>query len=63
LAFLAELALQEKVTSMNPDNLSIVFAPNLLRTDETDPNVLLKNSPRVQLFTRTLIVAWGHRKK
>jgi len=57
--FLADLAQYQSTTSMGAENLAIVFAPNLLRSEEKDPSVLLKNSQRVQNFVRNLIWEWS----
>lgn len=48
-AFLHELAKHSDVTSMDENNLAIVFAPNLLRGSlDCDPTVRLKETSIVQ---------------
>jgi len=64
MRFLVELAQPDyvKVTSMDAENLAIVFCQDLLRTDETDPNILYKNSIREKAFVRNCILAWQQGK-
>lgn len=59
LRFLADLATRQRETMMNEENLAIVFSQDILRTEEKDPVVLYKNSPKEKNFVRHLIVAWG----
>ena len=61
--FLADLATHQKVTMMNEENLAIVFSQDILRTEEKDPVVLYKNSPREKNFVRQLICIWGKRRE
>jgi len=63
LNFLAELASNQSATSMSAENLAIVFAPNLIRSEEKDPRVILKNSQRMQNFVRNLIWEWTKKIK
>jgi hypothetical protein len=43
---------------MSEENISIVFCSNVLRTTETDPSVLLKNSGKEKNFFTQLLLAW-----
>jgi hypothetical protein len=58
MRFLSELSEHVAVTSMDAENLAIVFACDILRTDETDPQVLYVNSPKEKNFIRNLILCW-----
>jgi len=62
LTFLAELATHQEETMMNEENLAIVFSQDLLRTDETNPQVIMANSTKEKRFTRQLIHAWGEKR-
>uniref|UniRef100_A0A6B2L0N4 Rho-GAP domain-containing protein n=1 Tax=Arcella intermedia TaxID=1963864 RepID=A0A6B2L0N4_9EUKA len=58
--FLFEMAQYVEVTSMNFENISIVFAPNLLRS--TDPNCLsgLTDTPKVLRSIQFLVENYQH---
>merc|ERR1719215_1949384 len=43
---------------MDPENISIVFCTDLLRTDETDPQILFVNSSKEKAFVRKLVEVW-----
>jgi len=61
--WLCSLAKHQAVTAMSEENIAIVFCTDLLRTDEKDPAVLFKNSPKEKNFIRNLLLAWGDRSK
>jgi len=65
LDFLTELASHSSVTSMNPENIAIVFGPNLLKTSETtvDPRQELQNNAKEKRFITNLLEAWTERRK
>jgi len=61
--WLCQLAKHQSVTAMSEENIAIVFCTDLLRTDEKDPAVLFKNSPKEKNFVRNLLLAWADRSK
>jgi hypothetical protein len=50
MTWLVGLAKHQSVTAMNEDNIAIVFCQDILRTTETDPQALLKNSAKEKNF-------------
>jgi len=62
-SFLAELLQHQSVTAMGPENLAIVFSPNLLRSEEKDPTTLLRNSTKVNNFVRHCVLHWAAKAK
>ena len=45
-----------KVTKMDVPNLAMVMAPNILRCDSEDPQVIFGNSRKEMEFMKTLIL-------
>jgi len=45
------------VTKMDASNLAMVMAPNCLRCDSDDPNLIFENTRKEMAFVRTLIVS------
>lgn len=45
-----------KRTKMTIENLAVVFSPNIIRNQSTDPMTIMKNSPLEQEFVRNLIL-------
>eukprot|EP01006_Ploeotia_vitrea_P045576 TRINITY_DN66953_c8_g5_i1.p1 TRINITY_DN66953_c8_g5~~TRINITY_DN66953_c8_g5_i1.p1 ORF type:complete len:697 (-),score=334.80 TRINITY_DN66953_c8_g5_i1:64-2016(-) len=58
ICWLRELAKYKKATSMDEDNLAIVFSQDVLRSDEDDPQAMLHNSHKEQDFIANLIKHW-----
>ncbi len=58
LNFLCDLAATEPATAMGNENISVVFSPNLVRSGETDPNILFKNEGKVRAFVKNALIAW-----
>ena len=46
---------------MNEENIAIVFCTDLLRTDEKDPQISFKNSPKEKNFVRNLLLGWAQK--
>lgn len=46
---------------MSEENIAIVFCTDLLRTDEKDPQILFKNSPKEKNFVRNLLLGWPNK--
>ena len=46
--FLLEMARHEDKTLMSIDSLAVVFAPSFLRCPDTDPILMLQNTPKVR---------------
>ncbi len=44
------------VTKMDVNNLSMVFAPNILRCDSEDAKVIFENARKEMLFIKVLIL-------
>ena len=44
-----------QATKMDASNLAMVMAPNCLRCDSDDPNVIFENTRKEMGFMRTLI--------
>ena len=42
---------------MSAENLAVVFSPNILRNRNTDPRVIMRNSPLEHLFVKNLLLA------
>uniref|UniRef100_A0A7E4V0K5 Rho-GAP domain-containing protein n=1 Tax=Panagrellus redivivus TaxID=6233 RepID=A0A7E4V0K5_PANRE len=57
LHLLQQLCAEEtvRITKMDVSNLAMVMAPNILRCDSQDPNVIFGNSRKEMEFTKTLI--------
>ncbi|CAD5206655.1 unnamed protein product [Bursaphelenchus okinawaensis] len=49
-----------KSTKMDVSNLSMVMAPNILRCQSKDPNVVFANSRKEMEFVKTLILCFKH---
>jgi hypothetical protein len=43
-------------TKMGVSNIAVIFAPNLLRTNATDPNQILIESQKAHKFVKTLVL-------
>ena len=46
----------QQVTRMTVDNVAMVFVPNILRSNATDPLSALKNAAKEQHFCRNLLL-------
>jgi hypothetical protein len=58
LALLYEVSQNSSHNKMTPSNLSIVFAPSLLRANSDDPLVQMMGMQRATQFVELLIVNW-----
>jgi len=58
LRWLTKLATHQAVTAMNEENIAIVFCTDLMKSNEKDPMVMLKNSTKEKNFVRSLLLAW-----
>mmetsp|Transcript_19160 Transcript_19160/g.32071 ORF Transcript_19160/g.32071 Transcript_19160/m.32071 type:complete len:490 (-) Transcript_19160:1637-3106(-) len=56
LTFLADIAAQSPVNKMSPDNISVVFAPTLIRIDMSSPESALEHLPICQKIVRVLLL-------
>ena len=56
--FLAEMARYVATTSMNIDNLALVFAPGVVRSKSDDPSLLLHYSNKQKQFLKNVIEKW-----
>lgn len=56
LTFLADIAAQSQVNKMSPDNISVVFAPTLIRIDMSSPESALEHLPICQKIVRVLLL-------
>mmetsp|Transcript_4983 Transcript_4983/g.7610 ORF Transcript_4983/g.7610 Transcript_4983/m.7610 type:complete len:430 (-) Transcript_4983:146-1435(-) len=56
LRFLAEVAAQAHLNKMNPDNLSVVFAPTLMRVQMDDPMQAMSDIKTCQRILKALLL-------
>eukprot|EP00761_Pharyngomonas_kirbyi_P007996 gb/GECH01008007.1/.p1 GENE.gb/GECH01008007.1/~~gb/GECH01008007.1/.p1 ORF type:complete len:723 (+),score=145.63 gb/GECH01008007.1/:1-2169(+) len=61
VSFLSKMCDEEisAITKMTPQNLAVVFSPNILRCLSDDPRVIMRNSPLEQAFVKNLIQNLG----
>ncbi|CAJ0963974.1 unnamed protein product, partial [Mesorhabditis belari] len=57
ISLLQDLSMEEVIvhTKMDPSNLAMVMAPNVLRCESEDPRVIFDNTRREMTFLKTLI--------
>ncbi|KAJ3449124.1 gtpase-activating protein bem3 [Anaeramoeba flamelloides] len=53
--FLKEVASFEQYNKMGPDNLSLVFSPNLLRTEDESVSITIEDAPIAKTLMKTFI--------
>ena len=54
--FVVVVVASQAKTLMGPDNLAVVFCPNLLRGVSTDPREIMRNSQMEHGFVKNLIL-------
>ncbi|KAL9658597.1 hypothetical protein ABK040_006134 [Willaertia magna] len=57
--FLAQMLPYSKKTMMTSENLAVVFCPNILRSQSTDPMTVMRNAASEKQFVKNLIDIFG----
>lgn len=59
IGFLCRVCKHEEVNKMNPQNLSIIFAPTLLRNENDDLRVSIEDSPSASKLIQLFIIHYN----
>ncbi|EFC42427.1 rhoGAP domain-containing protein [Naegleria gruberi] len=62
LDFLSDMLPHSKKTMMTSENLAVVFCPNILRSQSSDPMAIMRNAASEKQFVRNLILHCAHQK-